>query len=149
MATLYPKITGSRSLTSMLHELRPEDSLEALEAPHLALIVLNDARWQWSLEDDQGRYVAGAAIIPDGNRRGWFIGYPGKALVSAIQLRPMIRLFNILAAANIYDELRAWVAHDDARAIHFAKSFKFVYDCGPATGFSPSGRDLDLFLWRP
>ena len=50
MATLYPSLTGSRSLTSMLHELRPEDRSEALAAPHLAQIAASEAKWQWCLD---------------------------------------------------------------------------------------------------
>ena len=148
MATLYPNLTGSRSLTSMLHELRPEDSSEALAAPHLAQIAASEAKWQWCLEGDAGEFIAAMAIVPDVGRRGWLVSYPGKAITTGLELRPMLRLFLILGQMGVYDELRAWVCHDDARAIRFAKSFGFVYDCGPATGFSPSGRDMDLYIWR-
>jgi hypothetical protein len=60
-----------------------------------------------------------------------------------------LRLFKIFRDSGaVYDELRAWVASDDARAIRFAECFGFRLDCGPATGFSPTGRDMSLFLWR-
>lgn len=148
MAILYPNLTGSRNLISMLQELRPEDSSEALAAPHLAQVAASDAKWQWCLEADDGTFLASMAIVPDVDRRGWFVSYPGKAIASGQELRPMFKIFRILCQMDVYTELRAWVCHHDARAIRFAKSFGFVYDCGPATGFSPTGRDLDLYLWR-
>jgi hypothetical protein len=148
MAILYPSLTGSRSLTSMLQELRPEDRLEALAAPHLAQIVMSEAKWQWCLEGDAGQFIAGMAIIPDLGAKGWLVSYPGAAITTGLELRPMLRIFKILGQMGVYSELRAWVCHDDPRAIRFAKAFGFVYDCGPATGLSPTGRDMDLFIWR-
>lgn len=107
------------------------------------------AKWAWTLEDDAGGFVASMAIIPDGDRRGWFVSYPGECIKSAGQLRPMFRLFTIFANSGaVYDELRAWVCPNDIRAVRFAEWFGFRYDCGPATGFSPCGRDLSLYLWR-
>jgi hypothetical protein len=132
----------------MLQEMRTEDSLEALAAPHLAEFAASEAKWQWCLEGDRGELICAAAIIHDIGRKGWFVSYPGKALTSGLQLKPMIKLYRILIGCGIYDELRAWVCHQDDRAIRFAKSFGFVYDCGPAVGFSPTGRDMDLYTWR-
>jgi hypothetical protein len=100
------------------------------------------------LESDQGEFIAAMAIVPDYPRRGWLVAYPGAAIKSGLELRPMLKIFNILGRMNVYDELRAWVCHEDARAIRFAKAFGFVYDCGPATGFSPTGRNMDLYTWR-
>jgi len=109
---------------------------------------MNEAKWQWALETDSGGYIAGCAILPDGDRRGWFAGVPGTHLKSSVQLKPLIRLWRIFQTVDLYDEIRAWVMTDDDRAVMFAKRFGFVYDCGPATGFSPTGRDMSLFIWR-
>lgn len=76
------------------------------------------------------------------------MGFPGPALVDGRQLMPVLRRFNVLIRAKAYDELRAWVASDDARAIQFAERFGLAYDCGPATSYSHTGRDLNLHLWR-
>lgn len=106
------------------------------------------AKWAWTLEDDHGQFVASMAIMPDIGRRGWFVSYPG-ANMTASQLRPLFRMFTIFRDSGaVYDDLRAWVASDDLRAIRFAEWFGFSVDCGPATGFSPTGRDMSLFLWR-
>ena len=71
------------------------------------------------------------------------------AVSSSAELRPLFRLYTIFRDSGaVYDELRAWVASDDARAIRFAEWHGFRLDCGPATGFSPTGRDLGLYLWR-
>lgn len=121
---------------------------EACAVPSYAEDIQALAKWQWCLEADDGRFIASMAIVPDFSDRGWFVAYPGSAIKTGVELRPLFRVFNILAQAKVYGELRAWVAHNDARAIRFAKSFGFVYDCGPAAGFSPTGRDMDLFLWR-
>ena len=88
------------------------------------------------------------AIVPDIGTRGWLVSYPGAAITTGLELRPMMRLFKILCDMRVYSELRAWVCHHDERAIRFAKAFGFVYDCGPATAFSPTGRDMDLYIWR-
>lgn len=107
------------------------------------------SKWAWTLENDAGEFVASMAILQDGDRRGWFASYPGEALQSAAQLRPLFRMFVIFRDSGaVYDELRAWVASEDARAIRFAEWFGFKLDCGPATGLSPTGRDMSLYLWR-
>ena len=59
----------------------------------------------------------------------------------------MVHRFRALQLSGAYRELRAWVASDDARAIQFAERFGLVYDCGPATGISTAGRDMNLHLW--
>jgi len=118
-----------------------------LKQPHLISVIRSQARWQWALETDQGTYIAGVAIMPDIDRRGWFVGLPGAALKTGLQLRPLIKLQNRLKSAGVFTELRAWVLADDPQAITFAQRFGFRYDCGPATGFSPTGRDMSLFKW--
>ncbi len=105
------------------------------------------ARWQWALETDDGTYIAGVAIVPDIDRRGWVAGFPGEALNSAVQMRPLLRLYRNLLEAGVYNELRAWITSDDIQSIRFAECFGLRYDCGPATSFSPTGRDMSLFLW--
>jgi len=112
-------------------------------------MVASEARWAWALEDDQGDFVASMAVIPDGERRGWFVSYPGARIRSSAELRPLFRLYTIFRDTGVvYDELRAWVASSDRRAIRFAEWFGFKYDCGPATGLSPTGRDMNLMIWR-
>lgn len=112
-------------------------------------LAASEARWQWCLEGDDGTFIAAVSIIPDGERRGWLAGYPGAAIETGLELRPLLRLFRILCSAGVYDELRAWIVSDDTRSIRFASAFGFVYECGPALGLSPCGRDLDLYTWRP
>lgn len=110
--------------------------------------MMDECKWQWALETDNGGYIAGCAVLPDGDRRGWFAGVPGVHLKSGVQLKPLIRLWKIFQTVDLYDEIRAWVMTDDAQAVMFAERFGFMLDCGPATGFSPSGRDMSLFIWR-
>lgn len=146
---LYTGISGRRTLSEMFERLRPEARAEACAQPSLPELVASTAKWAWSLEDDRGEFLASVAIMPDVGRRGWLVAYPGEAVRSAAQLRPLFRLYTILRDdGDLYDELRAWVAPDDARAIRFAEWFGFRYDCGPASGFSPTGRDLSLYMWR-
>lgn len=149
MAMLHTGITGNRTLSEMLQRLRPEAQAEALAQPSLPQIVATTAKWAWTLEDDQGEFVASMAIMPDIGRRGWFVSYPSANIKSAAQLRPLYKLFYIFRdTADLYDELRAWVVSDDRRAIRFAEWGGFRYDCGPATAFSPTGADMSLYLWR-
>ncbi|HBS50100.1 MAG TPA: hypothetical protein DEA05_08445 [Rhodobacteraceae bacterium] len=112
-------------------------------------MVATTAKWAWTLEDDEGEFVASMAIMPDVNRRGWFVSYPGERIRSSAELRPLFRLYTIFRDSGaVYDELRAWVASDDERAVRFASWFGFEFDCGPATRLSPTGRDLSLWLWQ-
>ena len=80
--------------------------------------------------------------------RGWFVAYAGERLKSPFQIRPMFNLFADLKRLGPYDELRAWVLTGEAREERFARRFGFRLDCGPASGFSPTGRDMSLWLWR-
>ena len=149
MTLMFPALIGSqRSTMQMQKSLRHDAACEASDQLLTIDTVIQMARWQWALETDAGEYIAGMAIVPDTTRRGWFCAFHGTALSNAVQLRPMIRMFNLLSQARVFDELRAWVLSDDAVAIRFAERFKFVYDCGPATGFSPTGADMTLYLWR-
>jgi len=149
MGMIYPGITGNRTLREMLRRLRIEDGAEALAQPSLAEAVQATAKWAWTLEDDQGEFVASMAIMPDGDRRGWLVSYPGARIRSSAELRPLFRLYTIFRdAGGVYDELRAWVAATDRRAIRFAEWAGFELDCGPATGLSPTGRDMNLMIWR-
>ena len=149
MGLLHPGITGNRTLHEMLSRLRPEERAEAFAQPYLPEMVSTTAKWAWTLEDDEGEFVASMAIMPDVNRRGWFVSYPGERIRSSAELRPLFRLYTIFRDSGaVYDELRAWVASDDERAIRFASWFGFEFDCGPATRLSPTGRDLSLWLWQ-
>jgi hypothetical protein len=76
------------------------------------------------------------------------MGYPGADLEDGLCLRPIIRRYRAMLAVGVFDELRAWVIASDRRAIQFAEHFGLAYDCGPATGYSPRGRDMNLYLWR-
>lgn len=129
-------------------ELRPWARDEA--SAHLSSLEAVEAcaPWRWSFVDDAGRFVAAMAIVPDLGRCGWFVAYPGHRLRTAAQIRPMIREYLAMRASGVYTELRAWVASEDEQAQRFARWFGFRFDCGPATGLSPTGRDLDLYLWR-
>lgn len=80
--------------------------------------------------------------------RGWFVAYAGIGLSSFWQIRPMHALFRDLQRLGPYGELRAWVMAGDRREERFAYTFGFELDCGPATGFSATGRDMNLWLWR-
>lgn len=147
MARILEGITGNRTLQEMLQTLRPEDRAEALARPSLVEVV-SEAKWAWTLEDDQGQFVGSMAIVHDFGRRGYFCCYPTEGM-TASQLRPLFRMFTTFRDSGVvYDELRAWVASEDRRAKRFAEWFGFVYDCGPAAGLSPTGRDQDLYLWR-
>jgi len=149
MAMLHVGITGNRTLNAMLQTLRPEEKAEAFAQPYLPEMVATTAKWAWALEDDNGEFVASLAIVPDINRRGWFVSFPSERIRSSAELRPLFRLYTIFRDSGaVYDELRAWVCPDDPRAIRFAEWGGFKLDCGPATGFSPTGRDLSLYTWR-
>ena len=149
MGLLHQGITGRRTLHEMLQRLRPEEQAEALAQTSSCEMVARTAKWSWTLENDRGEFLASMAIMPDGNRRGWFVSYPGALVRSSAELRPLFRLYAIFRDSGaVYDELRAWIASDDERAIRFAEWFGFRLDCGPATMLSPTGRDMSLYLWR-
>lgn len=148
MVKVLHGITGNRTLPQMLQKLRPLEQAEAFAQLYLAEAVQESAKWAFTLEDDNGQFIASMAIMPDVNRNGWLVSYPGAAIGSGHELRPLLRLFKIFRDSGaVYDTLRAWVASDDQRAIKFAEAFGFVYDCGPATGLSPIGRDMNLYRW--
>jgi hypothetical protein len=131
----------------MLTMMRSKDRDEALTQRSSIRAWSNAARWQWCLEQDDGELIAAMMVVPDGPGRGWLAAYPGQSMMG-MDLRPMLRLWKIYQRYAPQQTIRAWVASEDNRAIKFARSFGFVYDCGPATGFSRTGRDMDLFLWR-
>lgn len=144
---LFNDLRAGRSNATILNALRPTQRDEALAAPFF-LEETRKAAWQWGLTIDD-EYICGAAIMPDVMPgRGWFVAYAGKALVSPFQIRPMFQLFRDLARLGPYDELRAWVLDGFEREERFARWFGFELDCGPASGFSPTGRDMNLWIWR-
>lgn len=110
-------------------------------------LILTEAKWQWRTEREDGSFVAAAAVFSDGQRRGWVAGFPGEGM-KAHELRGLMRYLRDLQASGLYDELRAWVCADDMKSRGFAERMGFAYDCGPATGLSPTGRDMCLYLWR-
>jgi hypothetical protein len=88
------------------------------------------------------------AITDDyGEARGWFSGFAGERLVSGHQLAPMLKIWRTMAELGPYEELRAWVAAEEPVSNAFAKRCGFRLDCR-ATGFGPTGRDMNLMIWR-
>lgn len=149
MAILYPNLTGTRTLPQMLKKLRKPEREEASSQPQLVEWMIAEAKWQWCLERDDGEFLAAACIATEFGRRGWFAGFPGEAIRSAAELRPLFVVWDMLIDSGAaWDELRAWVRHGDQRSIRFAERFGFRYDCGPATGILQTGHDASLFLWR-
>jgi hypothetical protein len=95
------------------------------------------------------RWIFGWAVLEDPvPGRGWFVAYAGEGLSSPFQIRPMLSRFQDLARLGPFDELRAWIVAGAEREERFAKWFGFELDCGPASGYSPTGRDMNLWLWR-
>lgn len=133
----------------ILNALRETARQEGCAAPYFLEAAAQNATWQWGMTTD-GAFLAGMAVVPDpaGDNRGWFVVYPGAILESPFQIRPMFQRFRDLARLGPYDELRAWVVAGSAREERFAAWFGFLYDCGPATGYSPTGLDMNLWLWR-
>jgi len=76
------------------------------------------------------------------------VGYPGRGLVHAGQIRPMVRAFRWFVGFGVYQEMRAWVDADDPIAIRFAEAHGFRYDCGPAHGLFAPDLNSTLYLWR-
>jgi len=148
-------IAGRRTPEEIVPLLTIEHRMECRAAPIEMLHEAHEAPWSWSVEDRHGRFVAAAAIIPEptnrahrqGRARAWFCGLPGEAMRSGLQLRPLISRFRHLAQAGVYDDIRAWLLRDPVDW-HFARHFGFAFDCGPAHGLSPTGRDLYLYRWR-
>ena len=106
----------------------------AIFAPYQASLLEGDA------------LVAAFCVIPDGERRGWFVGYRGRALRNGLQLRQGRAWLE--AVKSDFDELRAWVPSDTPGAQALAEWGGLRYDAGPATGLSPIGGDMTLMLWR-
>lgn len=80
--------------------------------------------------------------------RAWACGYAGRGLNSPFQIGPLFDKFNDLKRLGPYHEIRAWIVDEDLREERFASWFGFEIDCGPAAGFSPTGRDMNLWTWR-
>ena len=55
-------------------------------------------------------------------------------------------MWRLLLATGRYREIRAWIDANDRVAQRFAEFHGFAYDCGPATRYSPDGRDMSLYL---
>jgi hypothetical protein len=140
-------LLGPQSLDEFIAKLRDSDQPDLMARPELVSQAEALSRWKWRVEDDHGLIFA-AATIPDGDGRGWFCGYPGKRFTHGAAMRPVLRMFKMLTGGGAVDELRAWIRSDDERAIRFALWGGFRLDCGPATGISPAGHDMSLFLWR-
>ena len=145
---LWNNLTAGRSIETISNALPETERREVLLAPSL-LVATQSATWQWGMTIDD-RWLAGMAVMPDmcGEGRGWFVSYRSSECDSAFLIRPMFQLLRDLCRLGPYHELRAWVAHGAAREERFASWFGFELDTGPASGFSPSGRDMNLWLWR-
>lgn len=97
-----------------------------------------------------GEFLAGIAVVPEDayTDRGWLCFWPGEILRSAHQIAPLLPLFNDLKRLGPYRELRAWVLDGCPVEERFATWAGLRLDCGPASGLSPTGRDMNLYLWR-
>jgi|GEM_PF-6471620 len=132
----------------MLSQQNDQRTIDESYAQYRSIATgLQNARWQWCLETDDGRLIAAAMVVPDGDRRGWFVGFPGVGL-TALAMRPLIKRWRSFEHVGPYDVLRAWIRSDDAVAITFARAFNFQYDCGPADSLSPGGYDMSLYMWK-
>lgn len=102
------------------------------------------ADWSWTMTDG-GLFVAAMCIVPDGQRRGWFVAYPSERMTAA-RLRPMFRRFDVLRQCDIFDTLLAWVKADDVKPRRFAEWFGFR----PCREFdeTPLGTRMELYMWR-
>lgn len=147
MAKITHGITGQRTLPAMLERLRKPERAEAFAASPSALTIPSAASWAWTIESDEGEFLASAAVVDEAGE-GWVVAYPGAALVGIRQIMPLVRMFRTYQELGPHDTLRAWVAAEDERAIRFATWCGLLYECGPAIGFSPTGRDMSLFVWR-
>lgn len=112
------------------------------------LEATQSAAWQWAITIDED-WIAGVAVQPDaiGPRRAWISAYASARLSSGFQIRPLIDRFEDLKRLGPYDEIRAWILDGEPREERFAQRFGLRLDCGPATGFSPTGRNMNLWRW--
>lgn len=109
------------------------------------------SQWQWHVQFD-GHYVCGFWCIPDGPDGRGLVSMLFGSIVDQLPLRYWCRQpraeWRRVLRSGAYPSLRAWVACEDARAKRFAQFMGFAYDCGPATGYLPDGKDADLYIWR-
>lgn len=116
-----------------------------------SLASVAEAEWQWSVWNGRD-WLCGLWVWPEPQRhRGWVLGAFSPAAResrSAIWGRDLLRVWRILLRDGPYSELRTWIDPNDDVAIRFAVYFGLAYDCGPATGIGPDGRDYALHLWR-
>ena len=145
---LWNDLKAGQSNAKILNELRETQKERASEAAYF-LECATRSPWQWGITID-GEWIFGCAIIDELPylNRGWFVAYAGKSLKNAWQIRPLLRLWNDLQRLGPYDELRAWVIAGASREEAFAKRLGFALDCGPASGYGPSGQDMNLWLWK-
>ena len=148
---VWDDLRAGQSTPRIWNELREIQRDELSAAPHLMDFATQNATWQQAITID-GRFIAGCAVFEDdiapGRGRGWFVGYAGRGLTSAHQIRPLIERWALFARLGPYQTLRAWVVAGAKREERFADFFGFRYECGTASGFSPAGRDMDLWIWR-
>ena len=144
---LWNDLRCGKSNYEILQTLRPAAKSAVLAVPYL-LEYAAQTEWQWGMTiDDQ--FLAGMAIEPDIlPRRAWFCAYPSELLTNPFLIRPLFNLFNDMKRLGPYDEIRAWVIDGAEREERFAAWFGFVLDCGPASGYSPTGEDMNLWIWR-
>lgn len=146
---LWNDLRCGMSNAKILSALREIPRLEGLAAPYFLEASTQSATWQWGMTID-GEFLAGAAVVPDPAYvdRGWLCAYPGELLESIWQIMPLIRLTRDLQRLGPYREMRAWILDGAEVEERFASWMGFRLDCGPASGLSPMGRDMNLWLWR-
>lgn len=143
---LWNDLRAGKSNAQILRELRPIQSEEASAVPYF-LEATQSAPWQWGMTIDD-TFLAGMAVMPDPvPGRGWFVAYAGEILETPFQIRPMFDRFRDFARLGPFHTLHAWVLDGHRREERFAEWFGFSFDCGPATGFSPTGKDQNLWKW--
>lgn len=91
--------------------------------------------------------MAGAAFYEEQPGRFMLSGWPTRYM-EAIHLRPLIREWRLLVRLGVIQECRALIVDGVEKHEAFAKAFGFRLDAGPMTGFSPTGEDMNLWLWR-
>ncbi len=135
-------------------DLRSEDA--AFFQPPVqsyALASMQIATLSWQIEV-AGRLAMALWIVPEcfpGPRRGWVQMVFGRVVdevPAASWAHKAFRYHRGIMKCRPFDVLRAWVAHDDARAQSFARRAGFEYDAGPCSELTYDGRDADLYIWR-
>jgi hypothetical protein len=144
----HPKLTAGKSIEAILSVLREIHRVEAFAALSY-LAATQSAPWQIGVTNSAGDWIFGVAVMPDGiEGRGWLVAYASDQLTKASQLRCIGREFRLMQRLGPWHQLRAWIPDGDTIEEEFAKWAGLRLDCGPASGLSPSGRNMNLWLWE-